>query len=102
MKKTDLNSIIETPQSFLVTTTTCPPCRRLKLQFEDLDFPYIEVDTLSLDDYRMYRQFVEASAIDVKYVPTLIEYKDGGFFMFNGDLLGYFRNLVTPVENENS
>lgn len=100
MKKTDLNSIIEMPQSFLVTTTTCPPCRRLKQEFKDLDFPYIEVDTLSLDDYKDYRHFVVANAIDIKYVPALIEYKDGGFFMFHGSVLDYFRNLVT--ENENS
>lgn len=79
MKEISIEKLKDNPQSVIFSASWCKPCQNLKLQFKDVDFPYIYHDS----DEKEIDKWLDENNLNVRSYPTVLEYHNNKYSIAN-------------------
>ena len=93
MRQVSIKDLEKNPESFMISTTWCPPCKQMKQIHKASDFAYLNYDevfengkfkTLDKKDQNLEVQhYLNTIGIKFSHFPTFVEYKDGVYSIYN-------------------
>ena len=91
-----IDQIKEEPQDFMMSASWCTPCKHIKIMNKYTDVAYINLD----EDESAVESWCRDNNIIVRAFPTLIEYRNGKFFVSNMDIHRYLDNKRKEQRNK--